>query len=402
MTKVSGDKTLKSERLAESDLKGGKAPRAGQSTHPAHTPRGVTHGAAMEFEPAHQGNTNYNRAKPGLDSDKDDSIEGVSELSGRNRSQVLKDPVAEGNYRAASRNVPTQRPTSVAKAPPRHEQPNANRATPTKHSSSILQKVGGMIWSSPSAESTSIKSDLDQQLLRKEREIQNLREALHTKDEDLRQLSQDHSKEVDHLTRKMQQIEQDNNRKWKSQEGAIERHINQMQHDHEESIRRLQIKARQIQSERDLMEQKYEEVIREQQEDSFRRMESGRWLPSEESKVMADLDRVKRDMKSWSKATSIKDMSPLKSLDETDFSTLMGDLSHVVLLEDGQLPHGLSSPKTPSLLLNALLAHDVYKNLFRNPFFFLEDDAGDDLLGDGPGKTLGFIYHLMQDCKLVL
>ena len=86
----------------------------------------------------------------------------------------------------------------------------------------------------------------------------------------------------------------------------------------------------------------------------------------------------------------------------TDFSTLMGDLSHVVLLEDGQLPHELSSPKTPSLLLNALLAHDVYKNLFRNPFFFLEHEAGDYLRSDGPGKTLGSIYHLMQDCKLVL
>jgi hypothetical protein len=129
-------------------------------------------------------------------------------------------------------------------------------------------------------------------------------------------------------------------------------------------------------------------------------MESGRWLPREDSKVVGDLDRIKRNMRSWAKGTSIKDMSSLQTLDSISRAALMKDLSHMVLLENNQLPQGLSTPKSPSLLLNALVAHDVYTSIFRNPFFFLNDGLGHDLPRAGPENTLNEIYQLAQACEL--
>ena len=72
----------------------------------------------------------------------------------------------------------------------------------------------------------------------------------------------------------------------------------------------------------------------------------------------------------------------------------------MVLLENNQLPRGLSTPKSSSLLLNALLAHNVYTTIFRNPFFFLNNRLRHNLPRARPEDTLDDIYHLAQACKL--
>lgn len=111
-------------------------------------------------------------------------------------------------------------------------------------------------------------------------------------------------------------------------------------------------------------------------------MAGSRWAPVEDSKVMEDLGRLKRDMRSWAKKVSSNDMDAvLKSLDKR---RLRNALEHVVVFEHGELPQGLSSRKVPALLLSALLAHDIYTTIFRDPFFFL----GIVDLGGGYEKTL--------------
>ncbi|KAF7946499.1 hypothetical protein EAE96_009496 [Botrytis aclada] len=105
-------------------------------------------------------------------------------------------------------------------------------------------------------------------------------------------------------------------------------------------------------------------------------MSTSRWMPVEDRKVIGDLDRLKRDMRSWAKkaatVTNMRDVG--KSLDRSSLLALQNALRSVVYFEDDRLPSSLSlSKKASGLLLNALLSHNVYTTLFQSPFFFLPD-----------------------------
>jgi hypothetical protein len=281
---------------------------------------------------------------------------------------------------------------------PSREPSRKHHATPVRESPGLLKRVTDIFYPSPG--STSAKSDLGQQLHLKDAEIERLQEALREKDNIMKQNSTDHRRDVDRRKGHFQKILDDKKQEWDAKERELERYNGQIRRDRDESIRRLEAEVREIGLDRHMMQEQYDAFIRKQQEESFKQMESARWLPSEESKVSGDLYRIKREMRSWAKGTSIKEMSPIQTIDERDFAGLMKDLSCVVLLENNELPKGLSTPKSPSLLLNALLAHDVYTNLFRNPFFFLEDGLGHDLPRAGLDDILDKIYHLAQACKL--
>ena len=232
---------------------------------------------------------------------------------------------------------------------------------------------------------SSVKSDLEQQLRSREREVEHFREALSAKENTIKEIKKEHQKDVDLQKDEVHKILNDKKLEWMAKE---------------KGIRWLQAKVHEIESERNKIQENYDTVIRKLQEESFKQMESGRWLPSEGSTVVRDLDRIKREMKSWAKGTSIKDRSPFHTLDVMNVATLIKDLSYVVLLDNNQLPQGLSTPKSSSLLLNALLAHDVYTTIFRNPFFFLNDGLGHDLPRAGPESTLNEIYQLAQAGRL--
>lgn len=182
--------------------------------------------------------------------------------------------------------------------------------------------------------------------------------------------------------------------RWQNREREYERCIEQMRYRQERNMR----KALNARSEMNAIQEQYTALIRKHQEESFQQMESGRWLPSEEIKVVSDFQRIKRDMRNWAKSTSVKNMPTIQ--DEPDVAALMRELSHVVVLEDNHLPQGLSGPKCASLLLNALLAHDLYTSLFRSPFFAFADECVCRLSGMGPETLLDEIYRLMQTCKL--
>jgi hypothetical protein len=132
-------------------------------------------------------------------------------------------------------------------------------------------------------------------------------------------------------------------------------------------------------------------------------MESAQWLPVDETKVMSDLDKLTRDMRSWAKTTSIKGISMLQSLGEVESAALMQQLSNVVVLENGQLPEGISTTaKSPMLLLNALLTDHVYMSFFRSPFFFLGGSFEDSSSNGGrPEGVLEDIYQRAKSGKLI-
>ncbi|TAQ85420.1 hypothetical protein B7494_g6249 [Chlorociboria aeruginascens] len=153
--------------------------------------------------------------------------------------------------------------------------------------------------------------------------------------------------------------------------------LRQILHDQNQEIIELKQRTKELEGHRDWLQEAYTDIVRKNQERSFEQMDTGRWLPQDESKVKSDLDRIKRAMKTWAKDAAIKDMALLNRLPEEERQACLNRLSDVVKMENGGIPPALSTPKSPALLLNALVAHDVYLSFFVNPFFFLSDGRGD-------------------------
>ncbi|KAH8587067.1 hypothetical protein B0O99DRAFT_527398 [Bisporella sp. PMI_857] len=178
--------------------------------------------------------------------------------------------------------------------------------------------------------------------------------------------------DVDQLRQAHHDAIESKEREWETRERELQQHIVEISQRSEEDISILRTKLQESESEKLFMQSQHNAFVRKQQEASFSLMESARWLPTDEGKVMGDLDRLKRDMRAWAKATSVQGSSLTQLLKDGETTALMKDLANVARVENGQLPEGLSAvAKCPMLLLNALLAHNVYTSLFRSPFFFL-------------------------------
>jgi hypothetical protein len=174
-------------------------------------------------------------------------------------------------------------------------------------------------------------------------------------------------------------------------EAKLERHIQHLIHKEEQKEREFKAEVRKLKANRDSVEDKYEDLIRKQQEESFKQMSTARWLPTEDSKVIAELDRIKRDMRSWARAIAARGAGSLEKLDRSKFLNLLESLSQVAVLDNNELPRGLSTAKSPALLLNALLAYHLHTTMFRSPFFFLDRIGGNELLRN--------IYEVAQNCR---
>lgn len=205
------------------------------------------------------------------------------------------------------------------------------------------------------------------------------------------------------LEHEFQDLWQAKEREWMVREQNQQRHFHQAQQYAAEREHKLQTTIRNIQLEKANLEAQHHAFIRQQQEASFKQMESARWLPEDETKVTSDLDMLKKDMRGWAKTNSIKDISILKSLGDEESAALMEQFANVVVLENGQLPDALTTTgKSPILLLNALLTDNVYMNFFRSPFFFptrLQELSPNN---SQPQGVLEEIYHLANTGKLIL
>ncbi|KAH6672242.1 hypothetical protein B0J14DRAFT_701332 [Halenospora varia] len=169
----------------------------------------------------------------------------------------------------------------------------------------------------------------------------------------------------------------DQKRQWEHKAKKIQRECDELRRERDETVRGLKIKLRGIEGEKHAVQDKYNAFVRSQQEAEFRQMESGKWTPDDESKITGELERLRREVKSLAKGIAMKNI--------------------VVALNDNRLPPGLSTAKSPSLLLNALLSHAVYTSFFSSPFFFLSGGLRTDLDGNGVEKILDEIYQAAQE-----
>lgn len=160
----------------------------------------------------------------------------------------------------------------------------------------------------------------------------------------------------------------------------------------------LQASLHACQKENGLIKEEYTAYRLKQQEEAFKR-DSARWRPTTEADVTHKLERLKSDMRSWAKGTSIKDLSLVQGLEETQSIALMQELAQVALLENNQIPQRLyMAARSATLLLNALLAHSVYTSFFQSPFFFLEDGPKKSSAGISQADTLEGIYRAAIQC----
>ena len=178
----------------------------------------------------------------------------------------------------------------------------------------------------------------------------------------------------------------------------LEYEIQQIQGEVEHSTHILQAKVQEAESEKDKIKAEYHLFLRQTQEEKFKEMDS--WLAVEGSKVIGELDRLKRDMRAFGKGMSI-DLAVFQRLEEADKAALLENLANVCVLTNGALPEELAFLKSPALLLNALLAHNVYMTLFTNPFFFLGNGLRDIPLQSGLDSMLNELYSRIQHSECI-
>ncbi len=159
----------------------------------------------------------------------------------------------------------------------------------------------------------------------------------------------------------------------------------------EQEVASLKEKMKDMEYDRDAAQDRCEDLTRKQQELAFKSLEGGEWIPQDENKVKDELDSLKRNMKAWAKEMATTQLAPWRELDGQDYQKFVKAVEGIVALSGGRrLPEGLESPRKTGLLLNAMLASDVYRVVFDWPFFSL---------GNGGRGQVADIHSAILECK---
>jgi hypothetical protein len=286
----------------------------------------------------------------------------------------------------------------------------AHQKTPVKEQGGglggIVAKMSSFVWHS-SPRSSSPKEHPRTRIHEPESDAQNLRRE-HRGRRAAREQTSGPQLDYERLQQDFRNRLEGKELEWKERERKLRNDLGQTVHeqgkranDLEGTMREMKSRLLQSESEKRQIQDNHNTFIRKQQEASFKQMESARWLPKEENKVMADLERLKTNMRSWAKQASIKDVSLLQSLGADDHASMVQVLAQVVVLENNQLPKVLlAAARAQVLLLNALLAHSVYTSVFQDPFFFVKRNQSDVPSNSFPGVSiLDEIYHQAKQGK---
>ncbi|RDW88448.1 hypothetical protein BP6252_00480 [Coleophoma cylindrospora] len=226
---------------------------------------------------------------------------------------------------------------------------------------------------------TDAQSIIDQ----KNQEIKNLTESLHRKDCQFRQADQDRKQLA-----------------WELQSTTNNHHaeiagIRQALHARDAVINEKDNNNRHLGSQLTRVRAAYRRNLEKEQERLSKQIQSGGWLPEDETKVVSQIQALNSLMKSWAKSFSIQiKLSPGQFMDP-DGAGLLKELEKVIVMEDGRFPAALclQTLRIPGLLLNALLAHSIYVDILGDPFFiFTRDEYKRDTKG---GASLREVYEDM-------
>ncbi|CAD6443797.1 70c1f9a8-8226-42b3-a15d-2109d72ed539 [Sclerotinia trifoliorum] len=119
-------------------------------------------------------------------------------------------------------------------------------------------------------------------------------------------------------------------------------------------------------------------AVRVMQEMSFKAFRTAKWLPTTSDTIKLEIHRIKRTLREWTKA-AIKDdprlgyLSTVFQGDKQVMDAFGEELSKVMVIRNNIPLEGLPERKASKVLLEALLAHHLFSNVFSPPFFFLGD-----------------------------
>ena len=115
------------------------------------------------------------------------------------------------------------------------------------------------------------------------------------------------------------------------------------------------------------------------QEMAFKSWKAQTWLPTDHDTVNLEISTLQAAMSGWIRgATSndsrLDDLSEVFRGEDQAKHALREELSKVMVFKNDMLPQGLPQKRAKKILLEALLAHHLFTNVFSSPFSFLRDE----------------------------
>lgn len=169
----------------------------------------------------------------------------------------------------------------------------------------------------------------------------------------------------------------------------------------EEEIRRLQGQVKSYDEGYQLLQQQ----LRDAQEGAFRALKKGTWMPKEDHRVREEFAKLEENIRTWAKTYALSDISILQAkITDTEKNRVLSKLDGYYDVQNGgdwdrliSCTKSLVQKRLPRILVQALLAKDVFQNIFDNPFFFLNEETENEEQFRSPfGTQLIALYSEMQ------
>ncbi|KAF7872009.1 uncharacterized protein EAF02_009114 [Botrytis sinoallii] len=132
------------------------------------------------------------------------------------------------------------------------------------------------------------------------------------------------------------------------------------------------------------------------QEMAFKSSRAETWLPVDHDAVAHEIFVFQAEMSKWVRSATSDDsrLDDLSELFQGEYQAkdaLREELSKVMVFKNDVLPEGLPQKRAKKFLLEALLAHHLFTDVFSSPFSFLGDES----------TSLDFIYEKGLSCMHV-
>ncbi|KAF7953457.1 uncharacterized protein EAE97_000856 [Botrytis byssoidea] len=124
------------------------------------------------------------------------------------------------------------------------------------------------------------------------------------------------------------------------------------------------------------------------QEMAFKSWKAEKWLPAEHDTINLEIFTLQAAMTGWTRGATrddswLDDLSEVFQGEDQAKDALRKELSKVMVFKNDLLPEGLPQKRAKKFLLEALLAHHLFTDVFSSPFSFLGDES----------TSLDFIYE---------
>ncbi|KAK0654926.1 hypothetical protein B0T16DRAFT_314540 [Cercophora newfieldiana] len=125
-----------------------------------------------------------------------------------------------------------------------------------------------------------------------------------------------------------------------------------------------------------------EKKLHDAQARVFKSIDGDNWTSGDDSTVRADIEKLHSRMKSWAKVHALDAMTEMGELGPEDLVDFIMAVSQVAGAVNDSALHTLESfkspranKKSPAILLQALLAHNLYRDIVGRPFFAIDQQV---------------------------